>query len=66
MKITVESRDFKKTVTLDSGATVGKLFLKMKLRADDFIVSKNGEIVLRDEVLKNGDFVKLYPVISGG
>lgn len=66
MKINVESRDFKKTVTLDRCATVGKLFLKMKLRADDFVVSKNSEIVLRDEPLKNGDRVKLYPVISGG
>ncbi|NYZ79711.1 MoaD/ThiS family protein [Candidatus Micrarchaeota archaeon] len=66
MKVTVESRDFKKKVALNSGATIERLFLKTNLRADDFVVSRNGEIILRDERLKDGDRVKLYPVISGG
>jgi len=65
MKIRVESRDFKKTVLL-KGKTVKQLMKALKLPSENFVISKNGEIVLEDERLKDGDRVKLFPVISGG
>ena len=65
MKIYVESRDFKKNLSFD-GKTVRQLMKALKLNSENFVLSKNGEIVLEDEVLKDGDKVKLFPVISGG
>jgi len=65
MKIHVESRDFKKSVAF-SGRTVRQLMKELGLSSENFVLSRNGEIVLEDEALKDGDKVKLFPVISGG
>jgi sulfur carrier protein ThiS len=65
MKIHVETRDFRKTVAF-RGKTVKQLMKALKLNSENFVLSRNGEIVLEDEVLKDGDKVKLFPVISGG
>ena len=65
MKVYVETRDFKKKV-LFKGKTVGQLIKELGLSSENFVLSKNGEIVLEDEKLADGDKVKLFPVISGG
>lgn len=65
MKIHVESRDFRKSVSF-SGRTVKQLMAQIKLAPENFVVSRNGEVVLEDEKLADGDRLKLYPVISGG
>ena len=65
MKISVGSRDFKKTVSF-RGRTVRELMKSLKLSPENFVISKNGEIVLEDEKLKDKDKIKLFPVISGG
>jgi len=65
MRIHVESRDFKKNVSFD-GTTVGQLMKALRLNSENFVISRNGEIVLEDEALKDRDNVKLFPVISGG
>ena len=65
MKIYVESRDFKKNLSF-GGKTVRQLMKALKLNSENFVISRNGEIVLEDGVLKDGDKVKLFPVISGG
>ena len=65
MKIHLESRDFKKAV--DTRAkTIVQLFKEQNLLSDSFIVAKNGELATESETLKNGDKLKLYPVVSGG
>lgn len=65
MKIHVESRDFKKNVSF-SGRTVKQLMKELKLNSENFVIARNGEIVLEDEKLVDGDKIKLFPVISGG
>ncbi len=65
MKVHIESRDFKKNV-LFKGSTVRQLMKELGLSSENFVISKNGEIVLEDERLADGDKVKLFPVISGG
>ena len=65
MKIYIESRDFKKNVSF-SGRTIKQLMKGLGLSSENFVISRNGEIVLEDELLANGDKVKLFPVISGG
>lgn len=65
MKVRVESRDLKKNV-LFKGKTIKQLMKTLKLNSENFVIARNGEIVLEDEKLVNGDKVKLFPVISGG
>ena len=65
MKIHVESRDFRKNVSF-SGKTMKQLMKELGLSSENFVLSRNGEIVLEDEKLANGDKVRLFPVISGG
>ncbi len=62
--IEVENRGKKKRVR--GVKDVASLFEKLKLNPGEYVVSVNGKIVLEDEKLKEGDKVKLYPVVSGG
>lgn len=61
--IYVEMRNLKKRV---EAKTVKELMKKLGLSSENYVISKNGEIVLEDEKLSDGDKVKLFPVISGG
>jgi len=65
MKVYIESRDFNKGVSF-KGSTVKQLMKELGLSSENFVISRNGEIVLGDEKLANGDRVRLFPVISGG
>ena len=65
MRVLVESRDFRKTVSLKSG-TVSELFAALGMGEEGFIVSKNGRMLLGDDRLSGGDRVRLHPVVSGG
>jgi len=65
MKILVESRDFKTRVVL-KGNTVKELMRQINLSPENFVISRNGEIVLEDERLVDKDKIRLFPVISGG
>ena len=62
--ILIESRDFTKKIR--TGGKLGCLLEKSGIRPDDFIAVKDGSVVTMDETLKDGDRVRLYPVISGG
>ena len=48
MKIKVDSRDFSRTVEF-KGKNIGELLKKLKLNPENFVLSKNNEIVLEDE-----------------
>jgi len=39
---------------------------KCGILSESVIATRNGELILDDEILKNGDIVKLVAVISGG
>ncbi len=65
MKVYVESRDFKKTVSFGK-KTAGELLKQMKLSSENYVITRNNEIILESEKLKDKDRVKLFPVISGG
>ncbi len=62
--IEVEVRGKKKKVK--EASDVGSLLKKLNLNPEEYVVSINGKIVLEDEKLREGDKVKLYPVVSGG
>jgi len=48
------------------GMCVGELLKKLGLLVEEYIVVVNGRVVTEDYVLRDGDEVKLYPVVSGG
>ena len=39
---------------------------KSGILSESVIATRDGELILDDEILKNGDIVKLVAVISGG
>ena len=48
------------------GMTLLSSLEKCGILSESVIASRDGELILDDEILKNGDVVKLISVISGG
>ena len=46
--------------------TVGLILKKMKINPEMVLISKNGELVLEDEVVTEKDSVEVLKVVSGG
>jgi sulfur carrier protein ThiS len=56
----------KKEYQLDGTLTVRQALEKLELSPETHLVVRNGELLNEREPLKNGDIVKVVPVISGG
>ena len=58
----------KKNLDLELGndSTVKDLLKKMNINPVTVIVSRNNDIILENERLKDGDDIKIISVISGG
>jgi len=48
------------------GMTLLSSLEKCNILSESVIAMRNGEMILDDEILQNGDVVKLVAVISGG
>jgi len=48
------------------GMTLGAALQKISILPESVIASREGELILEDEILRNEDIVKLVSVISGG
>ena len=48
------------------GMTLLSALQKVDILPEAVIATRNGEMILEDEILKDGDVVKLVAVISGG
>ncbi|HSM26235.1 MAG TPA: MoaD/ThiS family protein [Anaerolineaceae bacterium] len=46
--------------------TVRKVFKKLDLLPETYLCVRNGELITEQELLKDGDIIRLVPVISGG
>ncbi|MBI2558048.1 MoaD/ThiS family protein [Candidatus Woesearchaeota archaeon] len=55
-----------KTLQLDDNSIVSDLLKELKINPVTVIVSRNNELILEDEKLKNNDEIKILSVISGG
>ena len=51
---------------LDNNSIVADLLKKLNINPVTVIVSRNNELILEDEKLKNNDDIKILSVISGG
>ena len=49
-----------------SGMALIDALKKCNILPEAVIATRNGEMITEDEILKNGDVVKLVAVISGG
>lgn len=55
-----------KTIEVDNNASVKDLLNKMDINPVTVIVSRDNNIILEDEKIKDKDKIKLISVISGG
>lgn len=64
MEVFIQKDGVKKHLGFSGSA--GELLKKLKINPVTVLVVRNGKIVLEDEVLKDGDKVKILSVVSGG
>jgi sulfur carrier protein len=46
--------------------TVKKALKELNLLPESYLVVRDGELIVEQEYLKDGDVIKLVPVVSGG
>ena len=66
LKVFYDRESKEKTIELGNNATIKDLLKKMVINPVTVIVSKNNDVVLEDEKLKDKDDIKVISVISGG
>ena len=66
LKVFYDRESREKTIELGNNATIKELLKKMGINPVTVIVSKNNDVVLEDEKLKDKDDIKIISVISGG
>lgn len=49
-----------------AGMTLLASLQKINILPESVIATRDGELVLEDEILRNGEIIKLISVISGG
>ncbi len=55
-----------KTFEVRPGMTLEAALQKIGILPESVIASREGELILEDEILRDGDTIKLVSVISGG
>tara|TARA_Y100000310_G_scaffold341499_2_gene440829 strand:+ start:706 stop:903 length:198 start_codon:yes stop_codon:yes gene_type:complete len=63
VKVYVDKLDEEKVLEVSS---VLEIFSELELNRDSFIVVRDGELIMEDVSLNEGDSIKLLSVISGG
>ena len=56
----------KKVHKVKDGMTIRDALIKLDILPESVIPLKKGELIADDEILKDGDKIKLVAVISGG
>ena len=56
----------KKEYEVRHGMTIRSALLKLGILPESVLPTRAGELVSEEEILKNGDLIKLVLVISGG
>jgi len=55
-----------KEYEIKAGMTLLSSLKKVGILPESVIATRDGELILDDEILKNGEVIKLISVISGG
>ncbi len=56
----------KKEYTFRHGMTIRSAILKLGIQPEAVLPTRNGELVSEEELIQDGDVIKLVAVISGG
>lgn len=51
---------------VEPGLTVRDAMLKHDIRPEEVIPIRDGELISEDEIIREGETIRLVPVISGG
>ena len=62
VKLILRNKDYE----VKAGMTLLSALQKINVLPESVIATREGEMILEDEILKDGDVVKLIAVISGG
>ena len=62
VKLVLRNKEYE----VKAGMTLLSALQKISIVPESVIATRNGEMILDDEILKDGDDVKLIAVISGG
>jgi len=62
VKIVLRNKEYE----VKPGMTLLSALEKIAVLPESVIATREGEMILEDEILKDGDIVKLIAVISGG
>lgn len=66
MKVHIERTNVTEEVALSDAQSVEALLSFLKINADEVLVMKDGVLVTDDELLEEGNTIKLLSVVSGG
>ena len=66
VNIFVDRENKNASLELGSNSKVADLLKELNINPVTVIVSRNNELILEDEELKNNDEIKILSVISGG
>mgnify|MGYP001765395910 CR=1 FL=1 len=55
-----------KSFEVKHGSTVRIALQRINIEPDTVLATRNGELVTDDEIVRDGDVIKLISVISGG
>ena len=66
VNVSIDGGNKNKSIALGSNSLVADLLKKLNINPVTVIVSRNSELILEDEKLKNGDEIRILSVISGG
>jgi len=66
VSVFIDRENKNKTMELEINSSVRELLEKLKINPVTVIVSRDNELVLEGEKLKNNDEIKILSVISGG
>lgn len=56
----------KQEYEIRSGMTVLEAMLENDIEPEGVIPTRDGELITDDEIIRNGEIIRLVPVISGG
>jgi len=65
MQIMIIRNSRKKKYDVDS-RRFGDILVEIGLNSEEFLGIKNGSLIIEDELIKEGDTIKLLDVVSGG
>ncbi len=62
VKLTLRDQEYE----VPAGMTVRDALLKVGIAPESVLATREGELITDDEILREGDHIKLVTVISGG